>query len=313
MEAASTDVKNDVLKAEKEMRGHGAVANSTVEGKRTANRKLIYIGIVILVIMAGVAFSYLNGEPTYSALAEFDNSPVNATVLSQLSNIANNATLAAKVGVGLVSSSPVRAGSNLTPLTFNGTPAIVYIGAEFCPYCAVTRWGVVLALMRFGTFTSLHYMTSSASDVYASSPTFTFYNSTYSSNVVSLVSVEETTNQPANYSSGLDGYEVLQTPTAFENQLFNQVDLNNPNEPDKGGIPFIDFGNISVQGGAPIDPQVVYQHTWQGVIANLTDVNTTQSLSIIGAANVFTAQICAMTHDKPANVCDAPYLKSIAV
>jgi len=32
---------------------------------------------------------------------------------------------------------------------------VVYIGAEYCPYCAVERWPLIVALNRFGTLTNL--------------------------------------------------------------------------------------------------------------------------------------------------------------
>ena len=55
----------------------------------------------------------------------------------------------------------------------------------------------MVALSRFGTFSGLGLTTSSASDVYPSTPTLTFHGSTYSSDVISFVPVETKTNQPA--------------------------------------------------------------------------------------------------------------------
>ena len=42
---------------------------------------------------------------------------------------------------------------------------MLYIGAEFCPYCAAMRWSMAVALSRFGTFTPLHGIHSSSTDV----------------------------------------------------------------------------------------------------------------------------------------------------
>ena len=44
---------------------------------------------------------------------------------------------------------PIQAISD-TALTSNGKPEMLYIGAEFCPYCAASRWSMALALSRFG-------------------------------------------------------------------------------------------------------------------------------------------------------------------
>ena len=45
-------------------------------------------------------------------------------------------------------------------LTADGKPEVLYVGAEYCPFCAAERWPVVVALSRFGTWSGL-----SATDV----------------------------------------------------------------------------------------------------------------------------------------------------
>src|SRR5699024_3771651 len=45
-------------------------------------------------------------------------------------------------------------------------PVVLYMGAEFCPFCASLRWPLVLALLRFGDFEGLRYMRSSGTDVH---------------------------------------------------------------------------------------------------------------------------------------------------
>src|SRR5581483_1419549 len=37
----------------------------------------------------------------------------------------------------------------------NGRPEVLYIGAEYCPYCASERWSLIAALSRFGSFSGL--------------------------------------------------------------------------------------------------------------------------------------------------------------
>ena len=31
-------------------------------------------------------------------------------------------------------------------------PEVLYMGAEYCPYCAAQRWSTIIALSRFGTW-----------------------------------------------------------------------------------------------------------------------------------------------------------------
>ena len=79
------------------------------------------------------------------------------------------------------------------PLTSAGKPEVLYIGAEYCPYCATERWAMAVALSRFGTFSGLHGIHSSSTDVYASTPTLTFYKSRYTSKYLTFTPVEEET------------------------------------------------------------------------------------------------------------------------
>src|SRR5208283_2389615 len=152
------------------------------------NKKVIY-GIVLVVIIAvELLVLYLNST-CGSSVEMFINQPVNQTQLIALQSIANNATLANKVGPGIVYPYPTKiTGKNITIV--DGKPALIYVGADYCPFCALTRWGLIIALMRFGSFQSLHYTASSSSDRFANTPTFTFYNSTYSSGAISFLPSE---------------------------------------------------------------------------------------------------------------------------
>src|SRR6266516_5440968 len=107
-----------------------------------------------------------------------------------------------------------------------GKPEFLYIGAEYCPYCAAERWGAVVALSRFGTFSKLYQTTSSSNDVYPSTPTFTFYTGRYggpfyTSKYIDFVPVETLGN--VQDSSG--NYATLQTPTTEQQNLLNTHDL----------------------------------------------------------------------------------------
>ena len=50
----------------------------------------------------------------------------------------------------------------LTPLMSGGKPEVFYAGSEACPFCGVQRWGMIVALSQFGTFSNLHLMQSVA-------------------------------------------------------------------------------------------------------------------------------------------------------
>ena len=59
---------------------------------------------------------------------------------------------------------------------------MVFVGAEFCPYCALERWALVVALFRFGTFSNLgQTISSSSTDVYPGLQSWSFKDSTFTS------------------------------------------------------------------------------------------------------------------------------------
>ena len=118
--------------------------------KVNLSRKQAYaiIGIVI-VIVAVVALYENSASGAGKADIKFDNVAVSGSYLSQLYGVATNMTLAGNVGIGTATGYPVPSGSNVS-LTSSGMPEMLYIGADYCPFCAITRWGMIVALMRFG-------------------------------------------------------------------------------------------------------------------------------------------------------------------
>src|SRR5699024_4593292 len=77
-----------------------------------------------------------------------------------------------------------------SPVDADDTPTVLYMGADYCPYCAAIRWPLVVALMRFGDFSGVKYMRSSHDDVYADTVTFSFHGAEYASDHVKFASVE---------------------------------------------------------------------------------------------------------------------------
>lgn len=253
--------------------------------------KLIIGGVVVLVVIALLGYNYLGSNPlaNYTSL---DYQAVPAAQLHALYNIANNVSLANRVGQGAVGSFPKRV--NGTAMTFQGKPGLLFIGADYCPFCAATRWGLILAMMRFGNFTQLHYTSSFSGDVFPNTATFTFYNSTYTSGVLGFAHVELTNNTKS----------PLQQPNASQNATFYAYSTS-------GSIPFIDFGNRSIQSGSIMSPGVLANKNWNQIIAQLNNTNSTISQSVIGSADVFTVQICRADGNMPASVCSAPYVQRI--
>jgi hypothetical protein len=188
------------------------------------------------------------------------------------------------------------------PLSSAGKPEILYIGAEYCPYCATERWPLTVALSRFGTFSGLRGIHSSPTDVYPSQPTLTYYGSAYTSRYLAFTAVETTTVNPDT---------PLQSPTAAERALLSTYDAP-PYVPaaDTGAIPFIDLGGRYLIHGAQYDPQVLQGLTWAQVASALRDPSSPVAQGVDGAANMITAAICRLTGDQPGSVCTSPAITS---
>jgi len=101
-----------------------------------------------------------------------------AAVISQITGLPASEFNAVGQGTANNLIKPVK-GTALTGAT--GKPEVLYIGAEYCPYCAAERWALIVALGRFGTFSGLQTTTSSSTDIYPNTPTFTFRGATYTS------------------------------------------------------------------------------------------------------------------------------------
>lgn len=256
---------------------------------------LIYI-IVGVVIVIGIAAYLLVRSSGCTSCGK----PVSNSYIQGLYDVANNYTLADNVGTGAIVPGPqanLPKNVSLPPLYMNGKPEIMYIGGEYCPYCAITRWGIVLALMRFGNFTYLRYTESSSKDVAPNTATFSFLNYSYQSNLVSFQAFEIADREGQNISN--PGY------TQQDEFLLGRY--------GGGGIPFIDFANSSIQSGSVIAPQIIQGKNWNQVLSDLSNQNSVVSQEIIGNANIFTAYICAsnQTLNSTAVACQQPYVKKI--
>lgn len=182
-----------------------------------------------------------------------------------------------------------------TPLTgSSGKPEVFYLGAEFCPYCAAQRWPLIIALSRFGTFSGLQTTTSSSSDVYPNTPTFTFRSATYTSSYIEFRAVETADRDQ----------KPLQSPTAAEEQLITRYNTSN-------SIPFVDFGNRYAFNGATYSPDLIGGMSWLAVADSLKQPESTQAKAIIGSANLITAAICKMTSDKSTTVCGSATIQDL--
>ncbi len=194
--------------------------------------------------------------------------------------------------------------SGQDPLTLDGHPAVLFVGAEFCPYCAAERWALVVALGRFGTFSHLGATSSSSSEIFPGTPTFSFDGTTYRSRYLTLSAVEEYGGSPS--STSVPGFPELRGLTASEAAAVRRFD-GPPYVPGGGVLPFVDVDNRFVESGAGLgfSPGVFQGLSMSQVADDLSDPSTTVAQAVVGASNRLTAVLCAVTGQRPGAVCDS--------
>jgi hypothetical protein len=189
--------------------------------------------------------------------------------------------------------------TGLKPLTgqpelmLGSKPEVLYMGGEFCPYCAAERWALAAALSRFGTLSGLRFIRSSPADVYPSTPTLSFYKSGYSSRYLAFVPVEWY-GEAADPSTPF-GHVYLQRATAQQQELFAKY--------AGGSIPFVDIGNRYLVPQAQYLPSDLAGLSWAQVAEAMHDPSGRVGRDIDGAADMITAAICTLTRGQPASVC----------
>jgi hypothetical protein len=259
------------------------------------NRVLLASGAIAVIIAVVVVFIVVKaGSNTAKPTSNGPTGAALASVVSDTTSVPSPALDA--VGAGSVTAKPTPVSG--PPLTSGGKPEILYLGTEYCPYCAFERWGMIVALSRFGTFSGLRTVHSASADVFPDTPTFTFYGSTYTSKYLTFTPVEETTNVPQGSS-----YTTLQKPTPAQQALMAKYDSGL-------SIPFVDIGNKYVIIGSSVSPQVLAGKSWAQVAASLKDTSSPVAKAVDGTANYITAAICKLTNNQPANAC-TPAVRSL--
>ncbi len=193
-------------------------AQRAAQRKREMRNRMLWTGGAILgVIVIVVAFVLVKTtqSPTPTNTAGADSATGTALPASVVKDITTvpPSTLTS-VGTGTADPKSITTVASAKALTSGGKPQVLYIGAEYCPYCATERWAMAVALSRFGTFSGLHGIHSSSSDVYPSTPTLTFYKSTYTSKYLTFTPVETQTEKEGT---------ALQKPTAAAERAAGQV------------------------------------------------------------------------------------------
>ncbi len=264
-----------------------------------ARGTLIAGGMITLVILGMVLLRWISSDAPQGASPD----PTEA-VLELVTGV--TADIGNRVGQGSVVTLPVQV-PGTTLVGSGGKPRIIYMGAEFCPFCASQRWGIIVALSRFGSFSGVGASHSATDDVFPNTPTFTFHGSHYTSDYVQFEPVELRSNVKV---GGV--YQALETPTAEQNALLDQYSRP-PYVPagSAGSIPFLNLANRYIVAGASYSPSLLAGKSSGQIASQLSNPDADTTRAIVGTANVLTAAICIATANNPASVCAQPSISQI--
>ena len=253
------------------------------------------IGIVVLVVVGiGVLVLAKSSKSSSGDTADVSHTAkaAPASIATDLASVPIKTLVAAtKAGTPQNPVQPIKDGKIRTK---NGKPEVLYIGGEFCPYCAGERWAMTVALSKFGKFSNLSMLHSGESDV----PTLTYVGSKYSSDYLTFTPREIRGNKQKGNS-----WEPLQSATDEQMKLLSDL--------GGGSFPFIDFGGKSFQSGGSVDATTLIGKSQTQIASALAAATTkdTSASTLEGSVNQtageFIKTICGLTDSKPANVCKA--------
>ena len=272
------------------------------------------VGLVVVIVAGLVIIKVAGGGTSGNGSTSFQ--PTDPTTFNELTKVPAsvfNTVGVTSAAVSVSAPQAVKSQPILTKKSSTGTtvPEVLYIGAEYCPFCAAQRWSTIIALSRFGTWGGLGNTTSASGDQYPNTPTFTFVKTTFKSKYVAFAGVEEFKNY---VDPATKYYATLQTPTAAEAALIKKYDtpkyIKVLTSSDVGSIPFITFANQFLVAGASFSPTTLTGSSRSAIASGLSNAASPITAAIIASANYQTAAICSITKQQPTTVCTSSGVKA---
>jgi hypothetical protein len=256
-------------------------ARKRAEARRRLLVPIASVTAVLAIIVALVAVKLTSAAPRAS------ESLAASSVVSEVTTVP--AAVLARVGPGRAATPLQTIQTAGAPLTIGGKPAIVFVSEESCPFCAAERWPLVVALAHFGTWSHLGSTTSSATDVYPDTATFSFRAARYTSRELTLRTTELTDNLGRR----------LQAQTPLDTTLIGTYDVPPyVNSADQSGaVPFLDIANHDILAGAQYNPQVLAGLSAAQIAAQLKNPASPVAEAIDGSAHVIITAINQVLHD----------------
>jgi hypothetical protein len=165
-----------------------------------------------------------------------------------------------------------------TPWLDHGKPVVLFVAAQYCPFCAAERWPLVLALSRFGQWSGLGQMRSTHGDSgFPGLPTYDLLHATYTSGDVAFQEREV-----ADFAG-----HPLQQLTPDQSKAVNAYDPH-------GSIPFQLIGGRYAQISSGFSPGLLVGLTFdQAHVLVYQQPDSKLSRAVTGEANIISALICS--------------------
>lgn len=243
--------------------------------------------IVLLVVKAVTGSGSAKSTPVPAAVAQ----QVTGVTVADMVSAAQSAPNGAVIGLPAAIKAPALGA---------GKPMVLYVGAEYCPYCAAERWPLVMALSKFGSFANLGSTTSSSTDANPNTPTLSFHGSTFTSQYLDFVGVEQQDRKGG----------TLEKLTPFQSGVLKKYDASPyVSSQSAGSIPFIDFNGKLVLSGASYDSSALANLSIQRASEILTTPVSGQaagaskqaatSLAAQAVAGHLLGALCVATDNRP--------------
>jgi hypothetical protein len=261
---------------------------------------VLLVGVIALVVYA------LTGTPATQAAVR--RTPAPTALVASLGHVPQS--VFDSVGVDspdtpLVAPTPLE---GQPALQADGRPEVLYVGSEFCPFCASQRWPLIVALSRFGHFAGLDNMQSAPESVFPGIQTFSFVGSTYTSRYLSFEPVELYSNQTTPRGT----FARIANLNPAQAAVVARYGAATGTRVGTGDLPFVDIADRMVATTSGYSPAVLERQS-QATIATDVDHGTGRvGQAIVASANYLTAGLCTATGQRPASVCTSKGVRAAA-
>ncbi len=287
-------------------------------GRSPRNRTALFAWVAVVVILAGVvglvAYALADTTPSGGVARPAPAPPGVVAALAAVPRATFDAVGGTAADAQLTAPTVLH---GQPALVADGKPEVLYVGSEFCPFCAAERWPLIVALSRFGHFTALDTMQSSANSLYPDLQTFTFDGSSYDSRYLTFTGVELYSDT----ADTLGVYTRLDTLTPAQAALVARYgaggNAGGSGSDPAAATPFVDVANRMVATTSGFSPVLLLHLSQQAIAASLAQATATAGQTvdptgqaIVASANQLTAGMCAATGQQPTSVCSTPGVRA---